>query len=243
MARVPSRGSDQFVVRFPPRMRDRIREAADGNGRSMNAEILARLERAETQGENWDASQLVKQLVIGLIDHHDEIKRNAAIFAGLTFLADFPLEAARLRFAWEQLRPKGPAKGRLTVAQEADITAMIDQMVGPEVDTLVSHLQQEGWTVRPPKTNELPAATGEDPLERDVRLIISLIEQEIAGEVGLPEAEMETELGDRLSDAVSKRTEQAMTYVVDRLKAAGLLSDDIPSDSSRDIGDFLRQRA
>lgn len=41
---VPSRGSDQFVVRFPEGMRDNIKNAAEINGRSMNAEIVARLE-------------------------------------------------------------------------------------------------------------------------------------------------------------------------------------------------------
>lgn len=37
------RGSDQFVVRFPNGMREAIREAAEKNGRSMNAEIVQRL--------------------------------------------------------------------------------------------------------------------------------------------------------------------------------------------------------
>lgn len=40
----PGQGSDQFNVRFPPGMRDRIKVAADLNGRSMNAEIVAVLE-------------------------------------------------------------------------------------------------------------------------------------------------------------------------------------------------------
>ena len=44
VGRIPSRGSDQFVVRMPDGMRNRLREAADANGRSMNAEIIARLE-------------------------------------------------------------------------------------------------------------------------------------------------------------------------------------------------------
>lgn len=39
-----SRGSDQFVVRLPDGMRDRIKAAADKNGRSMNAEIVATLD-------------------------------------------------------------------------------------------------------------------------------------------------------------------------------------------------------
>lgn len=35
---------DKFVVRLPDGMRDRIRAAAEANGRSMNAEIVATLE-------------------------------------------------------------------------------------------------------------------------------------------------------------------------------------------------------
>ncbi len=48
----PSRTAPQFVVRFPNEgMRDRIAEAAKANNRSMNAEIVARLERSFTAGE------------------------------------------------------------------------------------------------------------------------------------------------------------------------------------------------
>ena len=39
-----SRTLDKFVVRLPDGMRDRIAEAAEANNRSMNAEIVARLE-------------------------------------------------------------------------------------------------------------------------------------------------------------------------------------------------------
>ncbi|WP_308219099.1 Arc family DNA-binding protein [Kerstersia gyiorum] len=43
----PSRTAPQFVVRFPDEsMRDRIAEAAKANNRSMNAEIIARLEHS-----------------------------------------------------------------------------------------------------------------------------------------------------------------------------------------------------
>lgn len=43
----PSRTAPQFVVRFPDEsMRDRIAEAAKANNRSMNAEIVARLEQS-----------------------------------------------------------------------------------------------------------------------------------------------------------------------------------------------------
>lgn len=39
----PGQGSDAFSVRFPDGMRERIKLAADRNGRSMNAEIIATL--------------------------------------------------------------------------------------------------------------------------------------------------------------------------------------------------------
>lgn len=42
----PGRGSDQFPLRLPDGMRDRIKAAAEANNRSMNAEILATLEEA-----------------------------------------------------------------------------------------------------------------------------------------------------------------------------------------------------
>lgn len=38
------RGSDQFMVRLPEGMRERIKRAAERNGRSMNAEVVATLE-------------------------------------------------------------------------------------------------------------------------------------------------------------------------------------------------------
>ncbi|MBB3811457.1 Arc family DNA-binding protein [Pseudochelatococcus contaminans] len=40
----PGRGAEQFMLRLPDGMRDRIRAEADKHGRSMNAEIIARLE-------------------------------------------------------------------------------------------------------------------------------------------------------------------------------------------------------
>lgn len=42
----PSRTAEQFIVRFPDGMRDEIAAAAKRHGRSMNAEIVARLEKS-----------------------------------------------------------------------------------------------------------------------------------------------------------------------------------------------------
>ena len=40
----PSRKLDQYIVRFPDGMRDRLKDEALKNKRSLNAEIVARLE-------------------------------------------------------------------------------------------------------------------------------------------------------------------------------------------------------
>lgn len=55
----PSRTADQFVVRFPDGMRDRIADAAKANNRSMNAEIVARLEESFSSA---GASERVREL-------------------------------------------------------------------------------------------------------------------------------------------------------------------------------------
>ncbi|WP_370275112.1 Arc family DNA-binding protein [Pararhodobacter marinus] len=44
MAVPTGRESDKFMLRLPDGMRERIKSAADANGRSMNAEIVATLE-------------------------------------------------------------------------------------------------------------------------------------------------------------------------------------------------------
>ena len=46
----PSEQADKFLVRFPAGMRARIAEAAKANGRSMNAEIVQRLDASFERG-------------------------------------------------------------------------------------------------------------------------------------------------------------------------------------------------
>lgn len=49
---------DQVTVRLPPGMRDRINELAASNGRSANAEIVARLERSLSPDDSPDLAAL-----------------------------------------------------------------------------------------------------------------------------------------------------------------------------------------
>ncbi|HEV7436607.1 MAG TPA: Arc family DNA-binding protein [Pseudorhizobium sp.] len=46
--------SDQYQLRFPPGLRDRLKEAAEANGRSLNAEIIARIGHViSPDAEGW----------------------------------------------------------------------------------------------------------------------------------------------------------------------------------------------
>lgn len=55
-----NRDSDKFMLRLPDGMRDRIGALAKESGRSMNAEIVARLERSLNQGAaDYDAEDVM----------------------------------------------------------------------------------------------------------------------------------------------------------------------------------------
>lgn len=56
------RGAEQFTVRFPDGMRDRIKRAAADNGRSMNTEIVATLEEKYPK-PSLEAEKIIKLLL------------------------------------------------------------------------------------------------------------------------------------------------------------------------------------
>lgn len=53
----PGRGSPQFVLRYSPEMRDTIARLAKANGRSINSELIALLERALRYGDDVEQLQ------------------------------------------------------------------------------------------------------------------------------------------------------------------------------------------
>jgi predicted HicB family RNase H-like nuclease len=56
-AKPPGRGSPQFVLRYSPEMRDKIARLAKANGRSINSELIALLERALSHGDDVEQLQ------------------------------------------------------------------------------------------------------------------------------------------------------------------------------------------
>lgn len=89
---VPGRGSEQFALRLPTGLRDRIRAYADHHGRSMNTEIVRILEREFP--EPLSISFIVDDLlelasVVRSGAGHDDIDRlNDALLETLGAIAD-----------------------------------------------------------------------------------------------------------------------------------------------------------
>jgi hypothetical protein len=64
----PSRALDKFVVRLPAGMRDQLAEAAQKNNRTMNAEIVSRLEASLQRVENEEVPDFVSPFLAESID-------------------------------------------------------------------------------------------------------------------------------------------------------------------------------
>ncbi|MBD8065629.1 Arc family DNA-binding protein [Devosia sp. PTR5] len=142
------------MVRFPPDMRDLIRDTADANGRSMNTEIIDRLAQTFSQAQGWSAEDVIKRLVLAMDESASDSERAAAKYQALTFLARAPIEAAKAVKAWEELRPAGHKKQRLSPLELAEIETVIEAMLKPEMETIVRYLRNSGWTVEPPEADE-----------------------------------------------------------------------------------------
>jgi hypothetical protein len=80
-AKGPGRGSPQFVLRYTHEMRDKIARLAKANGRSINAELIALLERAMNHGDAVEQLQTsmgeifdrVEKLESLVRDHDDQL--------------------------------------------------------------------------------------------------------------------------------------------------------------------------
>jgi hypothetical protein len=71
----PSQDFDRFIVRMPPGMRERLRQAAEASDRSMNAEIVRRIEAAEesnTLSEQLSASLESQRALARELSHAQE---------------------------------------------------------------------------------------------------------------------------------------------------------------------------
>lgn len=72
----PGRDSDQFALRLPDGMRDKIKASAEENGRSMNAEIVFALERYFAfQGIDISSEPFTRQATDKVLDDSEMIAK------------------------------------------------------------------------------------------------------------------------------------------------------------------------
>lgn len=67
MAQRPGRGSDQFPLRLPDGMREQLKDAANLSGRSMNTEIVHRLEQSFKDALSPDTIRMMLQQMLHMI--------------------------------------------------------------------------------------------------------------------------------------------------------------------------------
>jgi hypothetical protein len=82
-AKPPSKTAPQFVLRYTPELRDKIARLAKANGRSINSELIALLERALSHGDDVEQLQTsmgeifdrVEKLESLVREHDDQLNR------------------------------------------------------------------------------------------------------------------------------------------------------------------------
>jgi hypothetical protein len=81
----PSERQERFIVRLPDGMRSRIANAAKANNRSMNAEVVSRLEAFERSDlvMNEEVLQRLQRLEIAMNDLHRVLREGRVVAKGL----------------------------------------------------------------------------------------------------------------------------------------------------------------
>lgn len=103
------RESDKFMLRLPDGMRDRIRVEAESNKRSMNAEIVSRLQES-LDAPARQAAAMLKAQADALRSQHESMKRQAASVSETMEMITAQLARIEAKMAETGVMPK--EKGR-----------------------------------------------------------------------------------------------------------------------------------
>lgn len=79
MAKYPSEEQDRFIVRMPNGMRDELKSLAEKNGRSMNAEIVARLESSVVNAKLIDDYRLAEERLLEQARTEQELRKQITL--------------------------------------------------------------------------------------------------------------------------------------------------------------------
>jgi plasmid stability protein len=76
MGRKPSAAQDKFIVRLPDGMRDQLKAAAEGNGRSMTSEVVERLRASFEKEEAQDVPDFTAAVLVETVEQEFETLRD-----------------------------------------------------------------------------------------------------------------------------------------------------------------------
>jgi len=245
----PKQTDPQFKLRLSEDLKALVEEGAISNNRSMNAEIIARLEQAYGQAAERAAGNAAHFSRL-----HEELERiqlltHRRIPEGL-YTRIQQLAQSRERSVEEEvvqaLEKAFPAPqpfsldwfndewiARILAAHPTDRPALVEaanevlMQNGGNYEVWLGDGDgdDEGSVVlgrRLVREEKRVAASGD--LEGDVLSLIAVMEEEVHNKnYDTPPPSLRTELGNRLGGIISSRTELAAVTVVERLQDAGLL--------------------
>jgi len=157
-----ARNDPHFRLRIPAELKAEVERAALDNGRSINAEIVARLQGIEA-GDRAEARDIVRAL-LWVIDHlrHPEVERGGVqeAIAALAFptaehhaqlfLDGTPVRQMQDIDRWERLRKRLPTERGLDDPDRKRIKQEIEATIEALLKPVLRYLESKDWDVRPP---------------------------------------------------------------------------------------------
>lgn len=169
------RGDDQYMVRFPEGLRDKVKAAAADNSRSMNSEIVARLEETFRSPfpdmSGYDLAAMVKRLdaTVRALEHLFVVERDM-----LSGWEDVEPTFEQIRAVREA--PSKMKRDVLARLAERDLAGAVD----------IAHQARSGANdsipIAPRPTSRKTTAVEEDPRLEDV--FKGVAEQLRGGDIG-----------------------------------------------------------
>ena len=147
----PKQTDPQFKLRMTPEIKERIEKAADQSGRSMNAEILARLETSFREGAT-EGKDIVQALLLLDDTPKDNKYRKAVETMALLYYMDAPereLNAALRTVV--QLRDMKKDRGD----DGQEMAKRLERSVRPMLDVIADYMRRNGWSITPPAVEDV----------------------------------------------------------------------------------------
>lgn len=152
-----SRDLDKVIVRLPDGMRDRVKAAADTNNRSMNAEIVARLEGSFAVNSSDDpaAKDIIRSLLRRISEpDNKDITLVGAEYNAVMYLSGFPTKDVSTA-SWAITQERLTRDPSFADAIPADYRAHAERWISEALRPVVRYMQSTGWMVEPPIPRKL----------------------------------------------------------------------------------------